>query len=394
MKLAIVHDYIKEYGGAERVLEALHEIWPEAPIYTTVFLPGDAGPHKARVKPWPVVPSFLQKLPLKAKLISPLRLVAPFVIESFDFSDFDIVLVSATGAYIPNLIVTRPETIHLCYCHTPPRYLYGYPTARNWQKHFWGRAIGSIINHLLRPIDYAAAQRVDYFVANSKNTAQRIKKFYRRESEVIYPPVKTREVRLERRELREENADWRNKKSYFLAGGRLARAKRIDLAISACSEMKLPLKVFGRMFAGSDHELRKIAGPTVEFLGEVSDEEKDKLFANCRAFIFPAEEEDFGITPVEAQAAGKPVIALRSGGVIESVLEGKTGIFFDQPSVESLVSCLKKFETLEFNPQDCIKQASKFDQQHFKDQIKKFVLEKYEEYRKTNSAFSQRPDRR
>lgn len=369
IKVALVHDYLKEYGGAERVLEALHEIWPEAPIYTTVFLPEYFGPHKKRIKSWKVKTSFLQKIPFKEKLISPFRILAPLAFENFDFSDFDVVIVSATGAYSPNLIITKPETLHFCYCHTPPRYLYGYPTAREWRKYWWGRVLGETINHFIRPIDYSAAQRADYFIANSKNTARRIKKFYRKETIVIYPPV---DIPIGKTRPYSPGA-----KPYYLAGGRLARARRVDLAIKACNELKLLLKVFGRAFAGYGEELKEIAGPTVEFLGEVTEEKKAKLMRGCQAFIFCNLEEDFGIMPVEVQGCGRPVISLRQGGLIESVVEGKTGEFFDEPTVESLVEVLKKFKPGKYKPSDCINQAKKFSKERFKQEIKKFIKEKY-----------------
>ncbi len=369
MKIALVHDYLKEYGGAERVLEALHEIWPEAPVYTSVYLPGFFGPHKERLKKWKVKPSWLQKIPFKAKLISPFRLLAPVVFNNFDFSDFDVVIVSATGAYCPNLIKTNPKTTHICYCHTPPRYLYGYPTAREWRKHWWGRVLGETINHFLRPVDYSAAQRVDYFIANSRNTAQRIKKFYRKEATVIYPPVDTPEI-----QTGSNFGDYPTRQSqYYLAGGRLARARRVDLAIKACNELKLPLKVFGRAFAGYGEELKKMAGPTVDFLGEVTEEKKAELMGGCQAFIFCNLEEDFGIMPVEVQACGRPVISLRQGGLIESVIEGKTGEFFDKPIVDSLVKVLKKFNPEKYKKEDCFKQAKKFSKERFKREIKEFV---------------------
>lgn len=368
MKVALVHDYLKEYGGAERVLEALSEIYPEAPIYTSLYLPQFLGPHRKKFAGKKIITSFLQKIPLADKLISPFRLIAPLAFENFDFSEFDVVIVSATGAYNPNLIITKPETLHLCYCHTPPRYLYGLPTARDWKKHWWGRIIGETMNFFLRPIDFASAQRPDFFMANSKNTARRIEKFYRRDSTVIYPPVEIQKG--EGRSVKSES------KSYFLAGGRLARAKRIDLAIKACNQLKLPLKIFGADFAGYEEELKKMAGETTEFLGEVSEEKKAELFANCRAYIFPAEEEDFGIAPVEAMAAGRPVIAYRSGGVMESVIEGKTGVFFNEPTVESLLQAIKSFDKLRINPADCRKQAEKFSKERFKKEIIVFVKAK------------------
>ncbi len=369
MKVAIVHDYIKEYGGAERVLETLHEIWPKAPVYTTVYLPRFLGPHKERFSKWDIRTSFLQWIPMKGKLISPFRVITPSIFKNMDFSKYDVVIVSATGAYTPNLI-KKGKAVHICYCHTPPRYLYGYPTARNWKNNVVFRVLGEVANHFLRMTDFESAQNVDYFIANSKEVAARIEKFYRRDSTVIYPPV---DIPILKSKIL-------NPKSYFLTGGRLARPKRIDLAVKACTKLKLPLKVFGKEFAGYGEELRKMAGPTVEFLGEISDEEKFRVMAGAKAFIFPAEFEDFGITPVEAMAVGTPVIALRSGGVRESVVEGKTGVFFDEPTVESLSSAIRHFDKSihrSITSEACIAQAKKFSKERFKKEIIKFIYKKW-----------------
>jgi glycosyltransferase involved in cell wall biosynthesis len=374
MKVALVHDYLKEYGGAERVLEALHEIWPKAPIFTLVYAPEFLGPHKERLKNWDIRPLVSPKIPLIAKFISPLRLVAPFFFKNLDLSEYEAVIVSATGAYCPNLLKTKPKT-HFCYCHTPPRYLYGLSTAREWKRNPLLRILAEIANHFLRMVDFSSAQKVDFFIANSFNTALRVEKFYRKKATVIYPPVALKV----KKKLTKDFSRFVPKGSsgYFLAGGRLARPKRVDLAILACNKLQLPLKVFGRAFAGYGEELKKIAGPTIEFLGEVNDEEKAKLFLGCKAYLFPAEEEDFGISPVEALAAGRPVIALRQGGVLETIIEGKTGEFFDQPTVESLVEVLKKFQPEKYKAEDCLAQAQKFSQERFKKEIKKFVEEKY-----------------
>lgn len=366
MKITLAHDYLKEYGGAERVLEAFHEIWPEAPIYTLVYLPNFLGPHKERVKSWNIKSIIPSWIPFLDKVIGPLRIVAPIFFSNLNLKDFDLVIVSATGAYNPNLVRTKPGS-HICYCHTPPRYLYGYPTAREWKKYWPIRVVGEIANHFLRLIDFKSAQKVDYFIANSKNTATRIEKFYRKKAVVIYPRVEMPNVSY----LRHSRGVRRGE--YFLAGGRLARAKRIDLAVEACTKLNSPLKVFGRIFAGYGEELKKLAGPTIEFLGEVDENKKAELFAGCQAFIFPAEEEDFGIAPVEAMAAGRPVIALRQGGVKETVMEGKTGEFFDEPTVESLVKVLKSFKPEKYSPGDCRKQAQKFSKDRFVRQIKNFV---------------------
>ncbi|MEK7182949.1 MAG: glycosyltransferase [Patescibacteria group bacterium] len=372
MRVALVHDYIKEYGGAERVLEALHEIWPKAPVYTTVYAPRYLGPHTERFKSWDIHTSWLNYIPFRAKLISIFRIFTPFVFKSWDFSKYDVVIVSATGAYTPNLIGNwKMENgklpLHICYCHTPPRYLYGYPTAREWSKNLVLRAFSLVANHVLRMVDYTASQRPDFFIANSQEVARRIKRFYGRGATVIYPPVDIPVTQKPNNPI---------SRTYFLAGGRLARPKRIDLAVAACTKLKLPLKVFGKEFAGYGDELRALAGPTVEFLGEVTDEEKYELMRCAKAFIFPALEEDFGITPVEAMSVGTPVIALRSGGVVESVMEGKTGIFFDEPDVESLIAVLKKFDTMHFNHAAITKYAQKFSKERFKKEIEAFVVSK------------------
>ena len=369
MKVALVHDYIKEYGGAERVLEALHEIWPEATVYTSLYLPEFLGPHQAQFRDWKIKTSVFQNFPFAEKIISPLRIASSMIFESRDFLEYDLVIVSATGAYIPNLIATGSKCLHICYCHTPPRYLYGYPTARNWKKNPIGRIIGEYFNHRLRLIDYNAAQRPDFFIANSIEIKRRIKKFYRRDANVIYPPVmmvdKVKNPPSPRlRRIREE---------YYLAGGRLARAKHINLAIEAANKMKFKLKIFGKGFAGYENELKRIAGRTVEFIGEVDDSRLSKLYRDSRALIYPSEFEDFGIMPVEAQANGVGVIAYRSGGVTESVIEGKTGIFFEELTVESLEAAIRKLGTVKIDPINCYKNSEKFSETRFKKEIIDFM---------------------
>lgn len=371
MKIAIVHDYLKEYGGAERVVEAILEIWPDAEVFTTIYCPEFLGPHRRRLEKWNIHTSFLQKIPLKSKLISAFRIIGPWVFKSFDLSKFDVVIVSQAGTFVsPNLVKTSTKNIKITYCHTPPRWLYGYSTAGGWErglKKMLKNLFGKVPMGWLKSIDYKAAQLPDYYIANSKEVAGRIKKFYKRDSVVIYPPVEiVRGAKL-------FHPRGGEKADYFLAGGRLARPKRIDLAIKAANELGIILKVFGKEFAGYGEELRNIAGPTIEFLGEVSDEERWKLMAGAKAFIFPAEEEDFGITPVEAMGVGTPVIAYRSGGVVESVVENKTGIFFDEPTAESLSNAIKKFEKTRFKPEDCINQAKKFSKERFKKEMLQFV---------------------
>jgi glycosyltransferase involved in cell wall biosynthesis len=398
MKVAIVHDYIKEYGGAERVLEALHEIFPEAPVFTSVYIPSFLGPHRARFEGWDIRTSFLQHIPFKQKLISPFRLLSPWVFNQFDLSGFDVVIVSATGAYFPNMVRTKNKkegAVQICYCHTPPRYLYGYATARDWKRHRFFAILGGMVNHFLRMVDFEVSKNVDYYIANSEEVAGRILKFYRRGATVIYPPV---ELNRSNKDQRSKIKDQKQKEEeYYLAGGRLARAKHTDIIIQACEELGVALKVFGRGFAGYEE---KIKDPTfakgygeakqnskVEFLGEVSDEEKFELMRNATAFIFAGEDEDFGIVPVEAMGSGTPVIAYKSGGVKETVVEGNpsagsgqgTGVFFDELSRESLIGAIRKFEKTKILPDDCRKQAEKFGKERFIKEIKKFVEKAYGE---------------
>ncbi len=363
MKIALVHDYIKEYGGAERVLETLHDMFPHAPVYTLIYAPEFLGPHAERFASWHVIPSFLQLVPFKEKLLSPFRLIAPFVFQSFDFSDFDIILVSATGAYNPT-ILNKKQAQLLCYCHTPPRYLYGYATAREWKKHAVFKVLANLANHILRLVDFTASQNVDRYIANSENIKARIEKFYRKDAVVVYPPVDV---------LGKSG----KKGDYYLAGGRLARPKHIDLIIQAANELKFPLKIFGKGFAGYGDELKLMAGPTVEFVGEISDDEKLKLMQGAKAFFFAGEDEDFGIVPVEAMGVGTPVIAYNSGGVKETVIDGKSGVFFNELTVGSLVKSVKKFEKLQIKPDSCITQAKKFDKKQFIAKIEKLIKERY-----------------
>lgn len=365
MKIALIHDYLKEYGGAERVLMALHEIWPEAPIYTIFYQKNSpAGKAFAGAK---IIQSWFGYLPFADKLISPLRFLIPLIWRNFDFSKYDLVISSASWAITKGFAAGKTKEI--CYCHTPPRYLYGYETSKNWQKNPLIKVYALIVNHFMRQYDFSQAQKVTLFVANSKEVQGRIKKFYRRESVIINPPVETPNLKFQsisrrtKLKLKSQN--------YFLAGGRLERPKNFDLIIKTFNKLGWSLKIYGR---GSQEEyLHKIAKKNVEFLGWVSEEEKWQLLRECRAFICAAEDEDFGITPVEAQAAGKPVIAFRGGGYLETVVEGKTGLFFDELTVEGLEKTVKKFRNLEFKSEDCRKRAKKFSKEKFKQKMLKLV---------------------
>src|SRR3989344_5043370 len=344
MKVALSHDFLLEYGGAERVLETLHEMWPEAPVYTAFLDKEKLGSHWERLESWDIRASWGQKVPGLRALVSPLRFLAPLYFESFDLSKYELVI-SSSNMYQAKAVITRPETLHLCYCHTPPRSLYGYTTKTDWRRHWWSRWYGEVVNFKLRQVDFVLAQRPDVIVANSQETQKRIKKFWRRDSIVVYPPVGISQgvaLRGQGHPLRRGD--------YFLYVGRLAKMKGVDLAIRACNELKLPLKIVGTG-AGEEY-LRSIAGKTIEFLGSVDDEQLGELYAGCKAVIFPAEDEDFGIVPVEAMGYGKPVIAHNSGGVRETVVDGKTGILFDELSVAGLGEAIKKIQSTNYKTQD------------------------------------------
>jgi len=370
MRVALVHDYLKEYGGAEGVLESLSDIFPDAPIFTTLYRPQYFGPHRSRLeKKWAnrIHQSFFNYIPFAHKIISPLRLLSPLAFGLFDFSDFDLIISSATGAYFPNSINKKNVRL-VCYCHTPPRYLYGLPTARNLKKYPVLNFLAEIANHFLRLLDFKYSQNVDQFIANSSTTASRIQKFYRRDSVIINPPVTLPQNPLS------SKGDLAAARGGFLTGGRLARAKRYDIAIQACNKLKLPLKVFGRDFAGFESELRSIAGTTIEFLGEVTQEQKAKLFSQAQGYIFSSDNEDFGIVAVESQGYGCPVIGYASGGIRETVIDGKTGILFNKLTAQSCAHAIQKLSKTRIKSSDCISHAQQFSEAKFIEKIKKLVL--------------------
>ena len=357
-RVAIVHDYLREYGGAERVLEALHEIWPDAPVYVSFFDKEALGIHAKKFSDWDIRETWITKLPFYKKLFSPYRIFAKNAFESLDLSEFDLV-VSSSNAYMAKAVKVRKGS-HYCYCHTPPRSLYGYTTMTDWKKNPLIRVAGYLINHYMRLFDFEVAQRVDYFIANSKETQGRIDKFYRRESKVIYPSV----------DLTKKFSQQQDK-GYYLYVGRLAKSKNVDLAIKACTSLNLPLKLVGSG-KGLDH-LKSIAGDTIEFLGAVDDKRLHELYSGAKAFIFPAEDEDFGIVPVEAMGHGVPVISHRSGGPKETIIEDKTGVFFDELTTQSLIKAIKKIQKIKFDKKIIRKQAEKFSKQKFQNNIRKLV---------------------
>jgi len=347
-RIAIVHDFLNQPGGAERVVEVFLEMFPGAPVYTSVY---DSHAMPAFWRGVDVRTSFMQKLGARLGIAKALLPLYPMAFESFDLSGYDLVL-SSTTAFAKG-VLTRPGTAHVCYCNNPARFLwtYGDYVARESLPP-GSRLILPVVASALRVWDYAAAQRVDRFVAGSHNAARRIAKYYRRDSEVLQSPIDVAAYEPAPNEIGD----------FFLVVSRLQSYKRLDLAIEACSGLGMKLIVVGD---GPDRRrLESLAGPTIHFAGRLPNEDVRKLLARCRALIFPG-EEDFGLTPLEAQASGRPVIALRRGGALETVREGETGIFFDQPAVDALADALSRFED-DFDPAVARANACRFDKQQFK----------------------------
>lgn len=358
MKIAFVHDYLVQYGGAERVLECLTELYPYAPIYT--ILHNKEAMHGV-FEDKRVYTSYLQKFPFARKWHRIFPLLMPPAIEQFDFSAYDVV-VSDSSSYAKG-IITRPETLHICYMHTPMRY--AWDDCQKYARDFYfPRLIKKLIPFAMNYIrlwDKVSADRVDVFIANSNFVARRIKKYYRKEAAVIHPPVDTKNFAI----LRPQNEE-----KYFLMVGRLIAYKRHSITIKAFNELKLPLKIIGR---GPElARLKKIAGPTIEFLGRVDDEQLKKYYADCQAVIFP-QEEDFGIVAIEALASGKPLIAFRGGDIPEHMEENKMGVFFDQQTSEQVIAAVERFQKLSFDPEYIRSKVLKFDREIFKEKMKTFI---------------------
>jgi len=375
MKVAIVHDQLREFGGAERVLVALKKIYPQAEIFTTTFDLNSLGIHKELIKNWKVNVSWFGKIPFLNRFYSPFRFLTPLIWESFNFDKYDLVI-SSSGSWMSKGIKTNKPTIHISYIHHPPRYLYGYETAIEWQKYFLIKIYGYIVNHFLRIWDFTSSQRADFLIANSEETKRRIEKFYRRDAVVIYPPVNIPDSKLFKTIY---NNLQPFKTDYFLTVSRLARAKHIDVLIKAANLAKFNLKIVG---SGRDFErLKQTAGPTVEFLGNLSDQELKKIYLNAKAFLFASKDEEFGIAPVEAMGYALPVIAFRSGGLPEYLIDDKNGYLFDHLDENSLVEKVKKFESLKVEKlkkmrKEARKTAERFSEKIFKENILNFVNSK------------------
>ncbi len=367
LKIALAHDYLCEYGGAERVLEALHQLFPDAPVYVAFVNQQGMGRHWQRFAGWDIHESWLTKLPFYKKLFSPYRAFAPQFFSSFDLREYDLVI-SSSNAYFAKAVQV-PNGKQICYCHTPPRAMYGYATMSDWQKQPIIGFLGNVLNHYLRVIDFQVAQKVEYFVANSEETRRRIIKFYRRDSEVIYPPVSVPSEPPMR--LNSSHGET----GYFLYVNRLAFSKHPEIAVEACARMKQPLKVVGqgKMLPLLKQIATRYQSNQIEFLGAIDDAELMGLYAGAKALLYPVGDEDFGMVPVEAMGQGVPVIAHASGGPLETIIDGKTGLLFDDLSVVGLMKAIEKFSKLRFEPKAIYHYATQFNQAQFDQKIMALV---------------------
>jgi glycosyltransferase involved in cell wall biosynthesis len=359
LRVALVHDYLNQYGGAERVLEELHALFPSAPVYTSMYWPEKMS---ATIRGLDVRTSFMQRLPLVTRNHQPFLLLYPLAFESFDLNEYDVVI-SNSSAFCKG-VVTPPGTLHICYCLTPMRWVWNYHAYVERER--LGTAARLVLpaatSHL-RAWDVATAQNVDRFLAISTTVAARIRKYYRRDARVIYPPVNCdaftpRPTRVD---------------DYYLVVSRLIPYKRIDLAVDAFTRLGIRLKIVassGRDLAA----LKARAGRNIEFVGRVSDDELKELYAHCRGFVFPG-EEDFGIAPLEANASGRPVIAYAGGGALDTVIDGRTGVLFPEQRVECLIDAVRRAEDTDWNRDELRSHARRFDRQVFRQHFQQFVTD-------------------
>jgi glycosyltransferase involved in cell wall biosynthesis len=354
MKVAIVHYWLVGMRGGEKVLECLCELYPDADIFTLV---ADRDKLSPILRKHRIITSFLQKIGGRRFYQKMLPLM-PQALESFDLSGYDLILSSEAGP--AKGIIPPPDSVHICYCHSPMRYIWDlYP--QYYRKSGWlARMAMNLTSSWLRAWDVTTSARVDHFIANSAFVAKRIRKFYRREATVIHPPVD-----VSRFELSDAAED------YYLCAGQITPYKRIDIAIEACTRLNKRLVVIG---SGATKDMKRQAGPTITFLDKVEDETMARHFRNCRALLFPG-GEDFGIVPLEIMASGRPVLAYRRGGAVETVVEGQTGLFFDEQTAESLMDAMSRFEARldGFDPAAIRRHAQGWNRDIFKERLQAFI---------------------
>jgi len=356
MKVALVYDRVNKWGGAERDLLALHELFPDAPLYTSVYKPLTSSWAKVFPK---VIPSFLNKISFASDKHELFPYLMPIAFETFNFDGYELVI-SVTSEAAKG-IITSPKTLHICYCLTPTRYLWSHYDFYFKDRLFKGLT-KPVVNYLRR-WDKVAAQRPDIMVAQSMAVGERIKKYYGRDSILIYPPLDV--------ELFGKGPN-NQRESFFLVVSRLVAYKRVDLAIEAFNNLGSPLYIVG---VGSEEgRLKAMANKNIHFLGKLTEEKLAHYYRKCAAFILP-QEEDFGLAAVEAQAAGAPVIAYRAGGALDIVVEGKSGLFFDKQNSRELIAAIGRFRGREFNYSEISRGAKIFSKEAFKKKFRKLLQE-------------------
>lgn len=368
LRVAIVCDWLTVAGGAEKVILGLHKLFPLAPIYTSLYNPNKVkGFEKAKV-----ITSYLQKIPKAERYYQFFLNQLPAVFESFDLSEFDLVISSSHSC--SKGIIVKPHTLHVTYCHSPMRY--AWENHQNYIKEY--RVLGLIKKivpffiHKIRLWDRLSADRVDSFIANSNYIKKRIFKYYKRDSKVIHPFIEPKSFYS------------KTKSDYFFAFGRITSYKKFDLIVEAFNKNGLPIKIAGT--GNALNSLKKAANHNIEFLGYITDEELREHLSRAKALIFP-QCEDFGITPLEAMASGCPVIAFKKGGALETIIENKTGLFFQKQSVQSLNSCLEKFNKTTFISENIINHAKNFSQEKFNQKIISHLENAWREFNQSNNDF-------
>lgn len=355
MRVALANDYLIQAGGAERVVAALHRIFPEAPIFTTI---ADRVLTDAMFPGAEIRTSWMQRLPGLKRHFRKYVLLYPSAIESLDLSGFDLVI-SSSSAFTKSLIIP-PGTVHICYCHTPMRFAWNAEAYAEREE--WGpvvRRLLPVVMGRLRRWDLATASRPTLYLGNSTSSAARITRTYHLPAQVVFPPVETDRLRPAG-----------EPGEHFLVVSRLVGYKRIDLPVEAFTRMARPLLVVGD--GPARKALERLAGPTVRFLGRLPDAEVARLYAGCRGVIFPG-EEDFGLVPLEANAAGRPVVAYQAGGALDTVVNGKTGVFFPVQSVEALCQAVRECESMVWRPALLRRHAEGFRESVFRDRILEVV---------------------
>ena len=379
LRVAIVHYWFTGYGGGERVIEAFAEMFPQADFFCLLASEDHEVPALRGRR---LTTSFVGRIPGATRWYRYFLLLYPFALEQFDFSNYDLVISSESGP--AKGVITSPQTCHICYCHSPMRYIWDMYHESRRSMNPLTRAIFSATAHYLRLWDFSTAARVDHFVANSSFISARIRKCYRRESTVIHPPTDTSAGYI-----------CSNIDDYYLVVSRLVPYKRVDLAIAACNRLQRRLHIVG---TGPEYKsLKRIAGPTIEFLGKLDERSLRDNYARCRALLFPG-EEDFGLVPVEVQSHGRPVIAYGSGGALETIIAESpgddiancTGLFFQSETEESLCQAISRFEEVEsqFRPQFIRSSVERFSLCRFKAEFADFVLDKMEQFAQPQKSIS------